>query len=119
MPETTTTEATPIEILFEEATAYSKTTIELIRLVAISKTADLLSLITAGLVITLITAVFAVFMNIGVAMWLGEVLGKLYYGYFIVGGFYGLLALLLVGLRKQLIIRPINNAIITLLQKDV
>lgn len=119
MPETTTTEATPIEIFFEEAAAYSKTTIELMRLVAISKTADLLSLITAGLVITIITGVFAVFMNIGVAMWLGEVLGKPYYGYFIVGGFYGLLALLLIVLRKSLIIRPVNNAIITFLQKDV
>jgi hypothetical protein len=28
------------------------------------------------------------FLNLGVALWLGDLLGKLFYGFFVVSGFY-------------------------------
>jgi len=45
-------------------------------------------------------------------LWLGELLGKSYYGFFIVAGFYALLALIFSIFRKQLIKNPVNNSII-------
>jgi hypothetical protein len=35
------------------------------------------------------------FLNLGVALWLGEILGKQFYGFFVVAGFYIVLGLIL------------------------
>jgi hypothetical protein len=39
-------------------------------------------------------------------------MGKSYYGFFVISGFYALLALIFGIFRKQLIKNPVNNSII-------
>ena len=50
--------ATPIEILFEKAEEYSKTTIELFKLNAIDKSAEVVSSLAVRLVIFIVVALF-------------------------------------------------------------
>ena len=57
-------------------------------------------------------ALFALIMNIGVALFLGELLGKLYYGFFIVAAFYLLAALILHFFMYKWIKKPISDLII-------
>jgi hypothetical protein len=104
---------TPIESLIERAEDYSKTTIELFKLNAIDKSADVVSSLATQLAIFTAVVLFTLTINIGIALWIGELLGKAYYGFFIVGGFYTIIALLLHTFREQWIKTPVSNSIIT------
>jgi len=107
-----------VESLFDKAENYSKTTIELFKLNAIDKSADVVSSLISRLAILIVVAMFILIFNIGIALWLGELLGKFYYGFFIVGGFYALLAVLLQTFRHEWIKYPISNTIISQMLKQ-
>jgi ABC-type multidrug transport system permease subunit len=79
-----------IESLFERAVEYGKTSFELAKLKIIDKITDLVSSLVPNSVVFILIMVFIVFLNLGLAFWLGEILGKTYYGFFIVAGFYGI-----------------------------
>ena len=81
-----------IETLIEKAAVYGKTSFELIRLQAVDKTADKISSFTPGVVLCIIISCFLILVNIGAALWLGEVIGKTYYGFFALAGFYAVVA---------------------------
>lgn len=78
------------ESLLEKATDYGKTSLELIKLKVIDKSSDAVSSIIPHTVVVIIISSFLIFINLGIAFWLGEILGKICYGFFIVAGFYGL-----------------------------
>jgi len=101
-----------IESLIEKGEQYGKTTLELLKLKTLDKSADVASNLVSWLVVFIFAVLFFLILNIGVALWLGELLGKSYYGFFVVSGFYALLALIFSIFRKQLIKDPINNSII-------
>jgi Protein of unknown function (DUF1469). len=77
-----------LETLLERASEYGKTSIELARLKALDKTTEIVSSVIPLSVVMLIVASSLLFLNLGLAFWLGEVLGKTYYGFFIVAAFY-------------------------------
>ena len=108
---------TPIEMLFEKAEDCGKTTIELIKLKAIDSSADIVSLLAVKIVLFTVIALFIVIANIGVALWIGDLLGKSYYGFFIVAAFYALTTILLRSYLHQWIKVPISNFIIEQLLK--
>ena len=81
-----------IESLLEKAAVYGKTSYELIKLQSVDKASDRISSFTPGLVLSVIIGCFLFFINVGAALWLGELLGKNYYGFFVVAGFYGIVA---------------------------
>jgi len=101
-----------IESLIEKGEQYGKTTLELLKLKTLDKSADVASNLVSWLIVIIFVVLFFLILNIGVALWLGELLGKSYYGFFVVSGFYALLALIFVIFRKQLIKDPLNNSII-------
>ena len=101
-----------IESLIEKGEQYGKTTLELLKLKTLDKSADVASNLVSWLIVFIFAVLFFLILNIGVALWLGELLGKSYYGFFIVAGFYALLALIFSIFRKQLIKNPVNNSII-------
>ena len=105
--------ATAIETLFEKAGDYSKISIELFKLQAIDKSAEVVSTLATRLVIVIVVALFIVSANIGLALWIGELLGKTYYGFFIVAGAYALIAALVYAFRYPWIKEPVSNTIIT------
>ena len=105
--------ATPLEVLMERAEEYSKTSIKLIKLKAIDKTAEMISTLISWIVVITLVALFFMILNIGIALWIGELLGKSYYGFFIISAFYALVGILFQLFSIQWIKKPISNSIIS------
>ena len=76
------------ESLFEKASEYGKTSYELVKLKALDKTSDVVSSFIPRSVVFVLIASFILFLNLGIALWLGDILGKLFYGFFVVSGIY-------------------------------
>ena len=85
-----------IEPLMERVEAYGKTSLELLRLKALAKTADVSSSLLSRFLFILLVSLFLFTLNIAVALWIGDLLGKNYYGFFIVAGFYALVSVILL-----------------------
>src|SRR5665213_3129401 len=77
-----------IESLVEQAESYGKTTIELTKLKSVEISAAVVSVLLTRLTVILAILLFTIFINIGIALLLGDVLGKSYYGFFIIALFY-------------------------------
>ena len=77
-----------LESLLERATEYGKTSFELVKLKTIDKTTDVVSSMVPHSIVFVLIATFMLFLNLGVALWLGDVLGKTFYGFLVVAGFY-------------------------------
>jgi hypothetical protein len=101
-----------IEELIEKVEQYGKTTIELLKLKTLDKSSDVISNLISWLIVVIFAVLFFLILNIGLALWIGEIMGKSYYGFFVISGFYALLALIFGIFRKQLIKNPVNNSII-------
>ena len=110
-------ETTSIEILYEKAKKYTQTSINLFALNSVDKTADVLSSLTTRLIIAMVVAIFTLFVNIGVGLFIGELLNAYYLGFFIVSTFYLILACALYIFRNKLIKEPIANGVISQLLK--
>ena len=77
-----------VELLLEKATEYGKTNFELVKLKVLDKTSDVVSTFIPHSVVIVLIGSFTLFLNLGLAFWLGEILGKIFYGFFVVAGFY-------------------------------
>ena len=106
-----------IEMLFERAEDYTKTTIDLVKLNAVDKTADVLSSLISRLTVSIIFVLFAFLVNIGLSFWVGELVGKIYYGFFIVSSIYLVLAIVLYNVKDKVLKMPISNFIIAKMLK--
>lgn len=84
-----------LESLLDKAKEYGVTSFELAKLRAIEKAADVASSLVPSSVVLILVITCLLFLNLGLALWLGEVLGKLFYGFFVVAGFYLVLGLIL------------------------
>ena len=100
-----------IEPLLERAEQYSKTSFELLKLKSLDKTADVTSTLISRLLLIIVLSLFALTLNIAIALWLGDILGKNYYGFLVVASFYGLVGIILFFIHP-LIKARINNSII-------
>jgi len=106
------TQASLIETLFEKSDRYTRTSAELYKLKAIGKSAELISVMTARLAVIVFMILFFLILNIGIALWIGEGLGKTYFGFFAVAGFYALGGALLYFFSNRWITAPLRNSII-------
>jgi fatty acid desaturase len=77
-----------LESLLEKASDYGKTSFELVKLKTIDKTADVVSSLVPHSVVFILIASFMLFLNLGLALWLGDILGKMFWGFFVVAAFY-------------------------------
>jgi hypothetical protein len=101
-----------VEALFEKTGDYLETRIELLRLQTINATSEITSSVVSRLVLVLIIGLITLILNTGIAIWLGDLLGKMYYGFFIVAGFYIIVALLLYAFKDKWIKVPVSNMLI-------
>ncbi len=97
--------------LIERAEQYSKVTIELAKLKLIDKSADVSSTLLSRLFLTIVMVIFTITLTIAIALWLGDLLGKNYYGFLLITLFYGLIGVVSV-LIHPLIKARISNMII-------
>jgi hypothetical protein len=101
-----------IEPLLHKVEAYGKTSLKIVQLKTVEKTAVVTASLISLLLLIIVASFFVVAINISLALWLGELLGKAYYGFLMVSLFYAVVAIILVLLHTS-IKRRISNFIIT------
>ncbi len=101
-----------LEQIAAAATSVAETKFELLKL----KTADKISASISGLAIIVVTALIGVIavliLSFGLAYFIGNKLGDVSYGFFIMGGIFVLAGLLVYANRQAWIHRPITNILI-------
>lgn len=106
-----------IESLIEKAVDFGKTSFELGKLKALDKTSDAVSSIIPHSLVFVLIMLFFLFINLGLAFWVGEILGKIYFGFFVVAGFYVLAGIITHFLLHRWIKNRIWNYIVKLALK--
>jgi hypothetical protein len=105
------------ESLLHKAGDYAETKVSLLKLKVADKTSDTVSDAAAALVVLLFVVFFLLTLSIGVALLIGEWLGKTYYGFFIVAAVYGIAGIIFHLNRKHLVKIPVSNFIINKILK--
>jgi hypothetical protein len=101
-----------LEALGEEAYDLAEAKLHLLKLKTVNKTAAIASAGVWSISLFVLALLFVLMVNIGLALWLGEKMGKAYYGFFVVSLVYILGALILGIFKKQLIKTPMVNFVI-------
>jgi len=101
-----------IELLFEKVEEYGITTYELTKLKLLKTTALIAPSLLSRLIVILIISAFILILSIGIALFLGDLLGKLYYGFFIIAAFYLVVGIVLHFYLHKWIKKPVTNSII-------
>jgi uncharacterized membrane protein len=104
--------------IYEQVEQYAKTTVELYKLKAINTAADLFAATATGFIIWVIVLMFLLFVSIGAAFYVGELLGHWHYGFFVVAGFYALVGVIIYIFRVKCLKERINDFIIRQIFKD-
>lgn len=105
-------QSSPVESLIDRVKSYVETRIDLLRLKAIDKSSSFLSLIISLLVIILVSFIAIMLISVGIALLIGDLLGQVYYGFFIVGALYLITGLVLYSMRDKLLKSPIADGMI-------
>ena len=100
------------ESVLKNVKEYVEVRLELFKLKSINKVSTKLSAFIAILVLSLLLILFFCILNIGIALWIGEAIGQLHFGFFIVAGFYAVVCFVLYCFRKKILKIPITNMII-------
>ena len=106
-----------LESLLEKATEFGKTSLELAKLKTIDKTTDVVSSVVPHSAVVIMISSFMLFLNLGIAFWLGEVFGKIFYGFFAVAAFYIIVGLIVQIFMHEWIKKLIYNYLIKQLLK--
>jgi hypothetical protein len=109
---------TTIESLLEKTETYVRTNVDLLKLKTIDKSADVLSSLVSRIFIGFIISVIVILMNIGFALWIGELLGKTYSGFFMVSGINVIIGFILLMFKEQLIKFSVYDSIISQISKN-
>ncbi|HBS85998.1 MAG: hypothetical protein A2W91_08420 [Bacteroidetes bacterium GWF2_38_335] len=108
---------TIIESVLDRATDYAKTSYELIKLKTMDKTADVISSLIPYAVSFVILIQVLLLVNIGLALWLGEILDSFWNGFFALAGFYLIIGTILHLLFHNYIKNFIRNLITKMMLK--
>jgi uncharacterized protein YqhQ len=106
-----------IKTLIDKSKDYLETKIELTRLKTIDKSADVLSTVVVTVSILFISFILILFISLALALYLGRVLGAYHYGFFIMGGVYAIILLIIYLKRQKWIKTPIANELISKMMK--
>ena len=101
-----------LESLVDQAKDYGQSGLILIKLKALDKSSDVLSSAFSNFIGPAIICVFLFFANIGLAIWIGEMLGSMNAGFFIVAAFYLVVAIFMHVFLRKWIKRLTQNLII-------
>jgi hypothetical protein len=106
-----------IENLLVRVEEYSKSSLELIKLKTLDKSSDIVSSVIPHSVVIILISSFLLFFNLGLALWLGEIFGRPFYGFFTVAVFYILIGIVLHFFMHNWIKKIIRNYIINQMLK--
>jgi hypothetical protein len=91
-----------VEMLIEKVEELGKTNLELYKLQAIDKSTDVFASLTTRMVLLSIIALFFFLITIGLSLYIGDLLGKTYYGFFVMAGFYAFIFILFLVFKNKL-----------------
>src|SRR5216683_2277804 len=111
------TSADSIKTLIDKSKDHLETKIELTKLKTIDKSADVLSTVVVMVSMIFFLSLFVLFVSIALALMIGKMLGDIYYGFFIMGGFYAIILLMIYVKREKWIKTPIANGLINKMLK--
>ncbi|MEJ8844759.1 hypothetical protein WG954_20360 [Lacibacter sp. H375] len=101
-----------VKVLLTQVEEYGKTSFELTKLKAVQKLIPVATAFTGNLFVLLALYLFIFMLNIGIAMWLGELLGKPYLGFIYVSAFYLLTGIILHFTATKFLRNPVGRFII-------
>jgi hypothetical protein len=101
-----------VKVLLTQVEEYGKTSLELTKLKAVQKLIPVATAFTGNLFVLLTLSLFIFLLNIGIAMWLGDLLGKPYMGFMYVAAFYLLLGIILHFTAAKWLRNPVSRFII-------
>jgi hypothetical protein len=87
--------------LLDSVEEYGKTSFELFKLKRLDKASEVAGTLVSRVAAIIAYITFILMASIGAAFWLGEVLGRIWYGFFVVAAFYGLLGLIIYFLMHK------------------
>lgn len=101
-----------IESVVKRTEAYVKTSYELSKLRLLETTTQVVTSAVSRLGVIIMFSLFALALSIGIALLLGDLLGKSYYGFFIVAAFYFIAGIVFHFFLRNWIKKPVSNSII-------
>ncbi len=105
-------ETNSIESLLHKTGDFLETKIELLKLQAVDKVTGVTSSMASGMILVMIIFLMLFTLNIGIAVWIGDMLGEIYYGFFLVSGFYFLVAVVIYLFRSKWLKKPLRDVLI-------
>jgi hypothetical protein len=101
-----------IEPLIERIESFGQTSFELIKLKTIGKTTDLVSNLTSRLIAVFFLMICFIIASIGLALFIGNLLENMSYGFFIVAALYGIIGFVVYFMLHQKIKNVIGNSMV-------
>ena len=101
-----------LENLVSHAGDVAETKVELWKLRAAGKISETVSSLISIIAIAILIIAALTILSIGIAFWIGSEMGNISYGFFIVGGFYAVVGILVYIFRANWIKNPVSNLII-------
>lgn len=106
-----------LENLLNKAEEYGKSSLELLKLKTLDKSSDFVSSVIPHSVVLILVSSFLLFFNLGLALWLGDIFGRPFYGFFTVAAFYILIGIVLHFFMHKWIKKNIRNYFINQMLK--
>jgi len=101
-----------LDDLFEKVTDYTETRLSLFKLKATERASVIASEMAGGLIFFTILFLGVIVLNIGLGFLLGDLLGKVYYGFFVLAAFYIIAGFIFKAVSKKSVIKTIANIVI-------
>ncbi len=101
-----------IDNLLSDAGDYIETRTTLWKLKAIESLSDVSGELVSGMGMIVISSFVVIIFSIGFSLLIGDWIGKSYYGFFIIGGLYTMIGLILYARRGQWLKEPFSNMLI-------
>lgn len=101
-----------LQTLFEQIKDLGSTTYELTKLKALEAITKIVSKLVSKFIVVLVISMFVLILNFGLALYLGEILGKIYIGFFIVAAFDLIVGIVFHFFLHKWINKPVSDSII-------
>ena len=106
-----------IEDLLHDTGKYIEGKTELWKLKAVDKLSENASSVASCVIFLFIISIMLMSLNVGLAIMIGKWMGEIYYGFFVMAGFYALVGLIIYASRDRIIKTPLYNSIINKILK--
>jgi hypothetical protein len=104
--------ARPAGQLFESAESFVSISLELVKLQSLEATTLTATALISKMSAAVLLLLFMLIFNIGLSLWLGDVFGRLYLGFFVVAAFDFLMGCIIYFFLPDLLKKPVSTIII-------